>query len=151
MVRLKLDQPYRWRWPCTMHYKHVNFWCVSNNLACFFSFPAPLSVAFKVPPSTEPLEEPSLTVPRGMEAVVECSLTCGARCPSARVKWLYSDRTEVSTSSTDDVWQDSPVTERLSKLRIKSPSETNVGEYICRASSTGEESTFTSLTIILQA
>ena len=108
---------------------------------------AELSVIFESPPNTPAVS--FLDVTSGEELNVRCSLTCGARCPSARVKWLDSNRAEVSTSSTDDVWQDSPVTERLSTLKIKSTSLTNTGEYFCRASSSGEKSTYTSLILML--
>ena len=135
-----------------MHYIHIHVCvCMSRTIFLVFSFTAELTVGFELQPDEIRLDVTSLNVSSGARVSVECALTCGARCPSARVSWLDNSRNEISTSSMDEVWQDSPVTGRLSDLIIKSASAMNTGEYICRASSTGEATTYTSFTFQLKS
>ena len=115
-----------------------------------FSFAAMLSVAFRIPPYENTLTESSLNVSAGDEVSVRCSLTCGSLCPTARVAWFDSDLNEISRSSADDVWQDSVATQQLSTLKIKSASQANTGEYVCRVRISEEETTYTSFMITLQ-
>ena len=119
-------------------------------LTCF-SFAAVLFCVFKVPPSEELLDEPSLTVSSGQSVSVEGSLGCGGLCPTARVSWFDKNRNEITDDNTDDVYQRGPISGRKSTLEINSADTANTGEYFCRARISEEEMTYTNFTIILQS